>query len=228
MTTAGAVGIGSCGGGNIGNGICELAGHCCSQYGWCGTEPEYCSDVAPTAMEPVTAALVTATAPLETVPATATSATAGTRDEEWLDSHNSRRRQWHEDNGKGYVPLQWSSALKADAQVWAQYLLDTNQFEHDPTKGPYGENIAMNSGSVIQPTTENVLSRWVEDEADDDYPENGHLTQVLWRATKWVGCADARSGDRHVQVCRYARPGNCNMNDYDTWLEPMLADWSPC
>jgi len=172
-------------------------------------------------MEPLTAA-----APLETVPATANSATAGTRDEEWLDSHNRRRRKWHEDNGKGYVPLQWSSALKEDAFAWAQYLVDTNQFKHD--KGPFGENIAMNSGSVKQRTTEDILSRWVEDEANDDYPDNGHLTQVLWRATKWVGCADARSGDYHVQVCRYTRPGNCNMADYNTWLEPMLADWSPC
>lgn len=63
----------------------------------------------------------------------------------------------HEDNGKGYVPLQWSSALKEDAFAWAQYLVDTNQFKHD--KGPFGENIAMNSGSVKQRTTEDILSR---------------------------------------------------------------------
>ena len=53
----------------------------------------------------------------------------------------------------------------------------------------------------------NVPTGWVEDEVDDDYPANGHLTQVLWRATFYVGCADASNGDRHVQVCRYARPG---------------------
>ena len=48
---------------------------------------------------------------------------------------------------------------------------------------------------------------WVEEEAGAAYPANGHLTQVLWRATTWAGCADASSGYTHIQVCRYARPG---------------------
>jgi len=39
---------------------------------------------------------------------------------------------------------------------------------------------------------EDVLNRWVEEEADDGYPTNRHLTQkVLWRATKHVGCREA-------------------------------------
>jgi hypothetical protein len=32
---------GSCGGGNRANGLCSDRS-CCSQYGWCGTTPEYC------------------------------------------------------------------------------------------------------------------------------------------------------------------------------------------
>ena len=68
----------------------------------------------------------------------------------------------------------------------------------------------------------------MEDEIDDDPPANGHLTQALWRPSTWVGCADASVGDRHVQVCRYAVPGNCNMANYATWLEPMLLASSPC
>ena len=40
-----------------------------------------------------------------------------------------------------------------------QYLADTDQFYHDPDIGSYGENIAVNSGSGGQVTTENVLSR---------------------------------------------------------------------
>jgi len=111
--------------------------------------------------------------------------------------------------------------------VWAQHLAAAGAFYHDPKAGTYGENLAKNGGQD-QPATENVLSRWVEDEAALNYPANGHLTQVLWRATKYVGCADARSGNTHVQACRYARPGNCNMAKYSTWLEPMLEDTSPC
>jgi len=33
--------VGTCGDGNIGNGICA-DGTCCSQYGWCGTSAEHC------------------------------------------------------------------------------------------------------------------------------------------------------------------------------------------
>ena len=96
-------------------------------------------------------------------------------------------------------------------------------------------------------STEAVLSRFVEMEEDKVWPKNGHLTQVLWRSTKFVGCADASKpkqggGMCHTQVCRYARPGNCNMNhfkkenasrddairDDEWWLEPMLADDSGC
>ena len=33
---------GTCGGGNIGNGICANAGECCSIFGWCGVTDEHC------------------------------------------------------------------------------------------------------------------------------------------------------------------------------------------
>ena len=71
---------------------------------------------------------------------------------------------------------------------------------------------------------------WVEDEANKLYLSNGHLTQVLWRASTWVGYADASSsnGNTHVQICRYGRLGNCNVLDSNNWLEPMLQDTSPC
>ena len=52
---------------------------------------------------------------------------------------------------------------------------------------------------------------FVEDEANLSYPDNGHLTQILWRATRYVGCADAvrpyDGGRCHTQVCRYSKPG---------------------
>ncbi|KAI2491274.1 hypothetical protein MHU86_23293 [Fragilaria crotonensis] len=34
---------GTCGDGNVGNGLCPMAGQCCSTYGWCGVGPEYCT-----------------------------------------------------------------------------------------------------------------------------------------------------------------------------------------
>jgi len=164
------------------------------------------------------------------------------RDRDWLKSHNTRREKWHKRYDQEYVPLQWSPALMRESRTWAEKLARDCTLVHDQNS-KYGENIALNYGSggyaQMRPT-ENILTRFVEDEANVRYPENGHFTQVLWRATAYVGCADASQPRRgggmcHTQVCRYAKPGNCNMSKYkeessreEWWLEPMLMDDSPC
>ena len=43
--------------------------------------------------------------------------------------------------------------------MFANHLADTDQFYHDPERGPYGENLAINSGSGGRATADNVLSR---------------------------------------------------------------------
>ena len=47
---------------------------------------------------------------------------------------------------------------------------------------------------------------------------NSSFTQVLWRASKYVGCGESvraiegvEGGYCRFQVCRYATAGNCNM-----------------
>jgi len=104
----------------------------------------------------------------------------------------------------------------------------------------YGENLAaaFDDGTGLSP--DGVLERWVEGEEDLIWPGNIHLTQVLWRATTHVGCARASKQDSnsggfltcHSYVCRYARPGNCNMivepDNNDWWLPIVLKDDSPC
>jgi len=162
-------------------------------------------------------------------------------DEQWLYSHNTRRKEWHTRYGKSYVPLQWSNALKAQARAYAQDLLSScgSTPIHDNTA--YGENLASNYGTGSwgkQREPDKILVRWVDNEADVGWPDNAHLTQALWRATKYVGCDVASKefggGMCHTQVCRYARSGNCNMAAYQSnqgaqkWLEPMLKDDSGC
>ena len=79
----------------------------------------------------------------------------------------------------------------------------------------HGENIASHSGTgswAELRTPDSILTRWVEGEKDLHWPEVGHLTQAIWRATKYVGCAEASKprvggGMCHTQVCRYAKPG---------------------
>ena len=77
---------------------------------------------------------------------------------------------------------------------------------------PFGENMASNLGTGSwgeKRSPEEILVRWVDKETNTK--EKAHLTQALWRSSKFVGCGTAskahNDGNCHVQVCRYARPG---------------------
>jgi len=164
------------------------------------------------------------------------------RDQEWLDSHNTRRKTWHEQYGKSYVPLKWSNTLKASAQDWAEQLLKTcgQSLYHDPNNSRYGENLASNFGTgsyAALTSASNVLGRFVEWEQDWEWPRNAHLTQVLWRGSQHVGCTDAATTVNgqvcHVQVCRYARAGNCDLSKFNDgsnkwWMNAVMQDESSC
>jgi len=92
-----------------------------------------------------------------------------------------------------------------------------------------GENLAYNDGGISM-SPENVLTRWVDDEAPLPYGQNGHLTAALWRATHYVGCAISSSTEGrgcHIQVCRNSATGNCNINS-NNWEAVMIADTSSC
>jgi hypothetical protein len=138
------------------------------------------------------------------------------RDRQFLISHNTRRKVWHERYGKSYVPLKWDNSLKADAKVWAEHLLAScgKGMYHDPNTS-YGECATANQGTgsfAKLHTPDEIVRRYVEREEGWQFPKNSHLTQVLWRSTKYVGCAEASKSMGqgkmcHTQVCRYARPG---------------------
>jgi hypothetical protein len=137
--------------------------------------------------------------------------------------------------------LRWSSGLASHAFVWAKQLVHTNYENialHHEEGVEEGENLAMNCGTgswgeMYNP--DKVVERWVEEEENLLPPYNLHLTQVLWRATMYIGCADSmREYDNgitcHIQVCRYVKMGNCNMGQYNEteWMIPMLSDASEC
>jgi hypothetical protein len=162
-------------------------------------------------------------------------------DQSYLDAHNKRRKQWHTDNGVSYVPLKWSKSLKRSAKRWAIQLrqevcVDGGGIYHDPDNQNEGENIAATMGSGSwgkKPPAEKILTRYAEREIGKPGSQKGHLTQAIWRATHYVGCAEAShdhgNGKKcHISVCRYIKPGNCNMGDWSKWKERMLAKDSPC
>lgn len=145
----------------------------------------------------------------------------------WLEGHNRRRAHFHAKYGKQYVPLFWSDDLADGAADYAAYLVGRNcAFRHCRRSFPngeedcdFGENLAMNWGWGGPRSAEEVLTAWTEEE---ESTMGGHYTQVLWRATHYVGCATASGPCGHIQICRYLRPGNCN------GLHRYLDDDSPC
>ena len=140
------------------------------------------------------------------------------RDKLYLEAHNYRRKDWHERYNLTYVPLQHSPGLAKQSKAWADELLHSCGvvgIEHEDYVY-FGENLAKNTGPVDTwgqlYAPEKIVGRWVEFEIGLPYPSNGHLTQALWRASKYMGCGESvkefRNGVCRIQVCRYSRAGN--------------------
>jgi len=158
------------------------------------------------------------------------------RDKQYLSGHNSRRRTYHQNAGKSYRPLRWSTTLKSAANTYARKLLNScssTGIKHDSTQD--GENLAKNKGSgkwgQLYPV-DNIMSRWVENEAKWSYPKNAHLTQAIWRATSYLGCGESvkKLGNGQtcrMQVCRYTRAGNCNVRN-GNWRAEAFKDDTAC
>jgi Cysteine-rich secretory protein family len=137
-----------------------------------------------------------------------------TFDERILEAHNKTRMDL------GLEPLGWNSSLAQSAQKWADYLASSGRFEHAPENpySPEGENIWAGTKGYYPP--EASVDAWVRERRffrEGIFPDNsttgrvedvGHYTQVIWRATKEVGCAEASSATEDILVCRYKEAGN--------------------
>lgn len=158
---------------------------------------------------------------------------------EWLLSHNNRRNELYAENGMSQKDLIWSDSLAAGSKAWAEQLVGEGcaQLRHDPDRR-CGENLAMSIGSgvyAVGRTPDEVMRTWFDREKTLGLGRNGHFTQVGWRATGYVGCGEAQTelaggSTCFVHVCRYVRPGNCNvwLEDGVSWYEKMLSETSLC
>ena len=158
------------------------------------------------------------------------------RDREWLNQHNIRRESFHKEHNTEYRPLYWSHELAKAAANWAENRLDSCVTKLEPNVDE-GENISVDKSNRGRAVDEEhpsfVLNLWSDNKVDMNYPDNDTRTQVLWRSTRHVGCAEksilhSDGSCCHVSVCRYSRPGNCNMNAYGSWLEGVLGDRTLC
>jgi hypothetical protein len=114
----------------------------------------------------------------------------------------------------GLPPLRWSDRLAENAQQWAVHLAEIGQLEHS---GP-GQNLAMATAGSESLTQ--LVDLWGSEQADftdGDFPDIsttgnwmdvGHYSQIVWKATRAVGCGFAETYGRDVLVCDYEPPGN--------------------
>jgi hypothetical protein len=117
-------------------------------------------------------------------------------------------------------PLRWDPALVRSASGWAEYLAATGAFYHAPERrrDPEGENLWAGTRGRFEP--EAMVDAWAREKRyykPGVFPDNsttgrvadvGHYTQLMWRATRSVGCAVRRGEREDVLVCRYAEAGN--------------------
>ena len=120
----------------------------------------------------------------------------------------------------GLEPLNWDPALAQSAQRWADYLASSGRFEHAPENraNPEGENLWAGTKNYFQP--EAMVGAWIREKQyfrPGIFPNNsttgrvedvGHYTQLVWRDTSQVGCAEAASTREDILVCRYSAAGN--------------------
>jgi uncharacterized protein YkwD len=120
----------------------------------------------------------------------------------------------------GLEPLSWNRDLARAARKWADHLATTGRFEHAPEipLAPEGENLWAGTRGHYGP--EAMVAAWVREKRYfrfGVFPNNsvtgsvedvGHYTQVVWRKTREVGCAEAASKREDILVCRYNDAGN--------------------
>jgi len=120
---------------------------------------------------------------------------------EILNAHNSARAE------QQLPAVTWDCRLAELAQEWA----DQSIYEHRDNFG-FGENIFV-SGSSTEPVT-SVVKRWMLEKPNwnnetatcADGKNCTHYAQVMWRATKSIGCGINRSATgkwKAMVVCNY-------------------------
>ncbi|XP_059177207.1 uncharacterized protein LOC131956680 [Physella acuta] len=125
----------------------------------------------------------------------------------FVKAHNDARAK------AGAKPLKWHK----NAEDYAKNHIAKCLFEHSKTK--YGENMYASSakpGNLLSDAAAAVKG-WVDEKKFADPPKwkcmrdkCGHYTQVIWKKTKYVGCAISSCKGKHrtMIACEYYPPGN--------------------
>jgi uncharacterized protein YkwD len=129
-----------------------------------------------------------------------------------LASHNYERERI------GQPSLSWSPQLETQAREWARSLASRGAFEHSRERAGAGENLWMGTAGYYQP--EDMIGGFISERRNfrpgqfpnvsrtGNWADVGHYTQLIWPATREVGCAIAEGRGNEVLVCRYFPAGN--------------------
>lgn len=141
----------------------------------------------------------------EATPADSTKGSSGTLSDpelqKALDVHNSLRAK------HGASPLVWSTQLATQAQNWAKGCSHSHSIKDD--NWIYGESIQWgvpNFEAAIMEWYSEVSKYHGQPQCYSD--ETAHFSQIVWKATKNLGCGYSSCPDKmKFYVCQYT-PGN--------------------
>ncbi|GAB4848907.1 sts14 protein [Ancistrocladus abbreviatus] len=151
--------------------------------------------------------------PSATPPASAeVAAPPGSAAQEFLDAHNQARAE------VGVGPLTWSENLAnaTSRLVMYQRVKNRCQFANLSSSSKYGANQMWASGMAVTPSM--AVGAWVAEKKYYNHTDNscapnrkcGVYTQVVWRSSLELGCAQATCAKEGstLTVCLYDPPGN--------------------
>jgi len=114
----------------------------------------------------------------------------------------------------GVAPLRWSGVLAQVAQKWADHLAASScSLTHSQGSG-YGENLFMGTSGYYG--VKDAVRSWESEKRDyhggkltrNNWYPSGHYTQIVWRNTQGVGCAQSSCNGQTIVACNYNPPGN--------------------
>ena len=131
-----------------------------------------------------------------------------------LAAHNRERAAF------GSPPLAWDDRLASAAAHYADKLARLGRLQHSPgnLRPGQGENLWIGTSGAY--SLEAMVAGWAAERRHfrpgrfpaisrtRNWADVGHFTQIVWPATRVIGCGLGKSARWEVLVCRYSPPGN--------------------
>jgi uncharacterized protein YkwD len=109
-------------------------------------------------------------------------------------------------------PLIYSNMIATSAQLWADYLANTNQFIH--SNDIYGENVGKlwNNGNITGAVIDTINMGMAEsmkyNYCNPSFDMAGHFTQNVWVSSRELGVGVGINSNNYYVVMQFNPPGN--------------------